>query len=136
MRKRSKNNDISVHAIAATKVVLLGLNATEEAAKGLLGFTVLRREGNSPSFKALGGGERRFKETDSSKRVDSRTAPIQSFMWSDYVVDSGKTYTYRVIPVYGKPEALIKGKSVDVTITTENPEVETHGIYFNRGVAG
>lgn len=136
MRKRSKNNNISVHAIAGTKVVLLGLNATEEAAEGLLGFTILRRKGKSASFKALGGGERWFKETAGLKRVDSRTAPIQGFMWSDYVVDSGETYTYRVFPVYGKPEALKKGKHVDVTITTENPEDKTHGIYFNRGVAG
>ena len=34
MRNRSENQDISVHAIAGTEVVLLGLNATEQAAKG------------------------------------------------------------------------------------------------------
>jgi phosphatidylserine/phosphatidylglycerophosphate/cardiolipin synthase-like enzyme len=137
MRKRKDNGKISVNAISGSHVVLLGLNAEKEAAKGLLGFTIRKRKGKSTSFQALGGGERRFKETDSSKRVDSRTAPIQDFMWSDYVVDPGQTYTYRVIPVYGKPEALKKGKHhVDVTITTEDPEHEMHGIYFNRGVAG
>ena len=47
MCKSNKNQDISVHAIAGTHVVLLGLNATEKAAKGLLGFTLDRREGYS-----------------------------------------------------------------------------------------
>jgi phosphatidylserine/phosphatidylglycerophosphate/cardiolipin synthase-like enzyme len=137
MRARNSNDDISVHAIAGTQVVLLGLNATEEAAEGLLGFTVLKRSGKSGSFQALGGGGgRRFAETDPDKKVDSRTAPIQGFMWSDYVVNPGESYTYRVIPLYGTPASLKKGKSVDVTVTTEHPDAGTHGIYFNRGAAG
>jgi hypothetical protein len=57
-------------------------------------------------------------------------------MWSDYVVNPGETYTYRVIPLYGKPDSIKKGKSVDVTITTESPDSGPHGIYFNRGAAG
>jgi len=137
MRVRNSNDDISVHAIAGTQVVLLGLNATEEAAEGLLGFSILKRLGTSGVFKALGGGGgRRFAETDPEQKVDSRTAPIQGFMWSDYVVDPGETYTYRVIPLYGTPDSLKKGNSVDVTVTTEHPNDETHGIYFNRGAAG
>ena len=43
MRKRSENKGISVHAIAGTYVVLLGLSAEEQAVKGLLGFTIYRR---------------------------------------------------------------------------------------------
>jgi len=136
MRKRKDNGKISVNAISGSHVVLFGLNAEEQEAKGLLGFTILRRKGNSSSFKALKGDGRRFKETGSKERIDSRTAPIQDFMWSDYVVDPGQNYTYRVIPVYGKPKGLKKGKHIDVTITTENPEKKKHAVYFNRGVAG
>ena len=44
MRKRKSNSKISVYAIAGTEVVLLGLNATEEAAEGLLGFTIYKRQ--------------------------------------------------------------------------------------------
>lgn len=40
MRKRSTRDGISVHAISGTEVVLLGLDATEAAAEGLLGFKV------------------------------------------------------------------------------------------------
>lgn len=140
MRERSKNPDISVHAIAGTEVVLLGLNAAEKAAEGLLGFTISKRKGNTGEFKFLGGG-RIFEgvhseEIDKKGSVDSETAPIQSFMWSDYVVDPKTTYTYRVVPVYGKPGALEPKEGVEVTITTEDPEHETHAVYFNRGVAG
>jgi len=138
MRERSKNEDISVHAIAGTEVVLLGLHAEPQATAGLLGFTIYKRKGKSGKEYPLGGG-RNFegvqREGDPGK-IKSDKAPIQAFMWGDYVVDPNKTYTYRVVPVYGKPEALEPGKGVEVTVTTEGPEGKTHAVYFNRGVAG
>ena len=57
MRQKEANQDVSVNAIAGTHVVMLGLDATEAARKGPLGFTILRREGNgknfAPSFRAF-----------------------------------------------------------------------------------
>ena len=139
MRKRSSANNISVHAIAGTQVVLLGIDAAPEASEGLLGFTISKRKGDEEP-KLLRGG-RGFEGVHSAEqlragKVDSSTAPIQAFMWSDYVVDPNHTYTYKIEPVYGAPDDLEHRPGVEVTITTEDPEGATHGIYFNRGVAG
>jgi phosphatidylserine/phosphatidylglycerophosphate/cardiolipin synthase-like enzyme len=129
MRKRSENAAISVHAIAGTEVVLLGLNASKKAAKGLLGFQILKSKGKAGKPKPLSGG-RDF------PGIKSKVPIIQGFMWSDYVVDPKTTYTYRVVPVYGDPAAPTSGDAVEVTISTEDPEGNTHAVYFNRGVAG
>ena len=139
MRKRGKNKRTSVHAIAGTEVVLLGLNVTEQAAEGLLGFTISRRTGTTGAFKTLEGDGRTFPgQTSDGKKTDSKTAPVQAMQWLDDEVDPDTTYTYKVQPVYGKPSALKRRKSeaVEVTVTTENPEEKKHAIYFNRGIAG
>ena len=109
MRERNNNQDISVHAIAGTYVVLLGLNATEKAAKGLLGFTIQRREGQTGEWEPLIGDGRIFKGLESNV-----SAIHQDFLWGDYVVAPKTIYTYRVVPVYGDPRALdldVKGIS-------------------------
>jgi phosphatidylserine/phosphatidylglycerophosphate/cardiolipin synthase-like enzyme len=142
MRQRSENTHISVHAIAGTEVVLLGLNSTEGAAKGLLGFTIYKRKEGSDRLVTL-TSRRSFERVPDEDvavvkgQVDSETAPIrQLFMWNDYVVEPNTSYTYKVVPVYGAPGALEPGIGVEVTITTEDPEEKTHAVYFNRGVAG
>lgn len=129
MRKRSKNQGISLHAIAGTEVVLLGLNAEESAATGLLGFNISKRKGQAGKFRPLHGG--RYCE-----KIKKEVQVIQAFLWSDYVVSPKTTYTYRAVPVYGDPAAPKEGEPVEVTITTESPDDKTHAVYFNRGVAG
>lgn len=139
MRQHCKNGDISVHAIAGTYVVLLGLDVEAEAAKGLLGFTITRtQEGQKDVILRGGRGFKGIhsKETLKQAKVYSDTAPIQGFMWGDYTVKPKTEYTYQVVPRFGAPGALESGEVLEVTITTEDPEGETHGIYFNRGVAG
>jgi phosphatidylserine/phosphatidylglycerophosphate/cardiolipin synthase-like enzyme len=139
MRRRSKNKYISVHAISGTEVVLLGLDATEEAAEGLLGFTIYRRRGKTGKKTPLGGGKifKGVHHENERGRLRSDKAPIQLFMWSDFVVDPGETYTYTVIPRYGIPGSLEpESNGVEVTIKTEHPDEKTHAVYFNRGVAG
>ena len=129
MRARATNGEISVHAIAGTEVVLLGLDATEAASKDLLGFRILKRKGKSGAFRPLSGG-RDF------EGVKSATPLIQGFLWGDYVVNSRTAYTYRVAPVHGDPKQPSIGNEVEVSITTEDPAGDVHGVYFNRGVAG
>ena len=142
MRIRRQNARLSVHAIAGTEVVLLGLNAAEEAAKGLIGFTIYKRKGVTGRFTPLPSGGRSFlgeqEEQADSRKVDSKSNPIQAFMWSDYKVDRGNTYTYKIVPVYGTPESLHHDTrhAVEVKVTTEDPAKQKHGVYFNRGVAG
>ena len=136
MRVRAKNSEISVHAVAGTHVVLLGLDAKKGALDGLLGFAIHRSGGGRPYW--LRGG-RLFKgqpKGTKTKRPDSRTAPIQTFLWSDYAAAPGKQYTYTVYPVYGTPKRPKRGEGLEVTVTTEQPDDGVHGIHFNRAVAG
>lgn len=130
MRKRSRKGDVTVHAIAGTEVVLLGMNAVEKAAEGLLGFRIYRKQEGSDEEPVLLGGGRKFEGHEEPDRV------IQGFLWGDYVVDPKTTYSYRVVPVYGTPDALVEGKAAEVSITTEHPEDKVHSAFFNRGVAG
>jgi len=138
MRARAENRGISVHAVAGTRVVCLGLDATEEAARGLLGFAIERRHGKSSTWL---GGVRYFEatpppETRRGMRVDSDKAPIQSFLWGDYAASPGTKYRYRVHPVYGEPGALELGDPAEVDVRTERQDDGSHGVFFNRGVAG
>jgi phosphatidylserine/phosphatidylglycerophosphate/cardiolipin synthase-like enzyme len=137
MRKRASKNGVSVHAIAGTEVVLLGLDATKTAVRGLLGFSIYKKKGKGKET-TLGGGKI-FKDVHGEGKqssIKSDQAPIQLFMWSDYSASPNTAYTYRVVPVYGKPDAQKPGQSVSVTIKTEAPDDGTHGVFFNRGVAG
>ena len=119
MRSRSKTKSpISVHAIAGTEVVLLGLDADKKATKGLIGFAIDRLDQKTGNIKSL------------SKE------PIQKFLWGDYTANPGQTYTYTVKPLYGTLAAHKAGADVKVQVTTEDPDDGTHGVYFNRGVAG
>lgn len=139
MRVRAKGKSLSVHAVAGTEVVLLGMDIKPaKKAKGLIGFSI-QRTGPNAKEKWLRGGKA-FSDLPlaEGEPVDSRTFPIQSFVWGDYEAEAGKKYTYTVTAQYGKPGALKAGESVTIEVTTENPDdpKAKHGIYFNRGVAG
>lgn len=142
MRKKAKAGDFSVHAIAGTYVVLLGMNIKEGSPlrKGLLGFAIFRRnektgkEGWIPGYKIFEPKEGE-PEPEKGKLVSSEDFPIQGFLWGDYMAERSTLYTYKVVPMYGSPGALKPGKSVKLSITTEDPAAATHGIFFNRGAA-
>ena len=72
MRKRANNKYISVHAIAGTEVVLLGLNAEEEAIAGLLGFNIFKKKDGDKEYKQLSGGRGFEKSTSDNKHINIR----------------------------------------------------------------
>ncbi|MBL8179987.1 MAG: hypothetical protein JNL64_00065 [Blastocatellia bacterium] len=138
MRSGNHNGKISVHAISGNHVVTLGLDATDEAMVGLLGFAIRRtQEAKNESYFMR--GYKPFKEVYPQPKpgvyYSSSEQPIQSFIWGDYAVEAGQTYGYEVIPVYGTPKNLKYGESVVVEITAEKLENDKHEIFFNRGVA-
>lgn len=153
MRQRESNDLLSVHAISGTHVVMLGLDATEDALDGLLGFTIRRSGGGRDA--TLGGGlvfkgvaaettettpgstpARGAEPPAHPPSVRSDEAPIQAFLWSDYTAVPGTDYTYEVVPVYGAAGALEPRDGVSVSVRTETPDDGVHGVFFNRGVAG
>ena len=129
MRKRKNNQSISVQAICGSHVVRLGLDAQPAAARGLLGFNIVRTGPGQAQPIALTGG-RDF------AGVTSDVPVIQSFLWGDYGVEPAATYIYRIVPVSGTPARQKKGRAIQVTVTTEDRASQTHAVVFNRGVAG
>lgn len=139
MRVRKRNEGISVHAISGSYVILLGLDATPEAARGLLGFAI-RRTDHTEQERYWLKGFRTFEETMPDPvpgyNVSTYEHPIQGFMWGDYTAKPDHEYTFEVIPVYGTPKNLDHGEPVIVKIATEREDQGEHAVYFNRGVAG
>ncbi len=139
MRRKRGNGNISVFAISGSHVILLGLDATEKAKNGLLGFSIFRTDYSEEEQYWL-CGFKTFKETCPApmpgKLVSTREHPVQGFLWGDYTAKPNHKYSYKIIPRYGKPDAMTEGDAVEVTISTVNEDNGLHGVYFNRGVAG
>lgn len=130
MRYRKTSGELSVHAIAGTHVVLFAMNLLEVRTKGLIGFQIRRRSGGSTTW--LSGGKR----FDGQEAGDCRVAPIQAFLWGDYEATPGARYVYTVSAVYGTPSKMTLGDSVTLRVRMEDPHEGSHGVFFNRGVAG
>ncbi len=131
MRLRNNANGVSLHIIAGTHVVLLCLDVDANTRKGLLGFILKRKEISSGNTVNLKG----FKEFENeSKKSDLNI--IQAFLWGDYKATPNTEYEYAATPVYGTPKNLKNGTEITITITTEDPNSGTHGVFFNRGTVG
>src|SRR5918998_4575971 len=63
MRKKEKSGPLSVHAIAGTYVVLLGIDMEETASSGVLGFAIERTDHTEDERYWL-RGLRTFQATD------------------------------------------------------------------------
>jgi len=139
MRKRNRNEAISVQAVAGSYVVLLGLDATPAAANGLLGFAIYRID-HTESEQYWLKGFKTFEATEPhplpGSLVSTEEHPIQGFLWGDYTAKPNHKYTYRVTPLYGQPKALLPGSPVSVMVNTESEDEGEHAVFFNRGVAG
>lgn len=144
MRRRAKRQGFSVRAVSGTYVVLLGMNINSGSRllEGLLGFAIHRTE-HTARTKSRGRwlqGYLTFEATRKNHKfgelVSTLKNPIQDFLWGDYTARAGRRYTYRVVPMYGQPGALRRGRSIQVTISTESEIKNAHAVFFNRGAAG
>ena len=140
MRKRAEKNGISVHAIAGSHVVLLGIDAkTGEALEGLLGFAIKRidnTEDESYWLKGFRTFEQNAAEHHAGTLVSTWKNPIQDFLWGDYTAKPGHEYVYVVVPIYGKPSDIRHGPAASVTVSTEDESGGVHAVFFNRAAAG
>ena len=132
------NGPLSVHAIAGTYGVLLGIDMEEAASRGVLGFAIERTDHTEDERYWL-RGLRTFEQTDPGVPgvlVSTLEHPFQSFLWGDYTAKTRHSYTYRVVAMRGKPKKLEQREEVEVRIETEDDAAEKHAVFFNRGVAG
>lgn len=136
MRSRGSNEAITATLIAGTEVVLIGLDVAPAYRAGLLGFSIWRRTARGGEFEPLLGG-RSFRGLQSADKGGAplSDAPVQDFLWGDYVVDPDTDYVYRIACAYGRPGALDHRHGLEIAVRTESADDGRHGIYFNRGVA-
>lgn len=140
MRKTARKGDLSVRAIAGSYVTLLGISIEDGSPMldGLLGFALWRRDETDNKEGWLPGMKRFRSDAEDphpTKLTSTRTQPLQGFLWGDYAVTAGHKYTYRVVPVYGAPGALVERDGVEVSFKTEPEKGAVHSVYFNRGAA-
>jgi phosphatidylserine/phosphatidylglycerophosphate/cardiolipin synthase-like enzyme len=140
MRIRKTTGNLTVKAYAGSTGVLLTFNIPENQIEGLMGFAIEEKRDdrdwrwlrtqlewdNLPSPKA-------------GTQFDSNTNPIQKFRWSDYGVEPGRTYDYRIHSMYGTPGNLEARDTVAISVTTEKDiDLEANGshrVIFNRAAA-
>ncbi len=154
MRQLVNGAVLAVRAIGGLHVVTIAWDFVEgqdAKKKGLLGFAVERSEIEHDQVieRYFLRGIKRFKSKDEGlppgTPMPTSEHPIQSFQWGDYTAKPGRTYRYRVVPVYGQPKLieLDDASAMIIEIATE-PErgragdggQAAHDIYFNRGAAG
>lgn len=132
---RAENGGIAVHAIPGTWSVLFGLDATEEARQGLLGFALGKRSRSGDIRWQR--GFKFFAETVPDPQPGERRStlehPIQSFLWGDYSAVPGRETGYVFRPLYGTPGALTAGPDVELSVRTHGENGARHEVFFNRG---
>jgi len=136
MRAPGDGDGIKIQLIAGTYVVLIGMSVEPDRIGELLGFTIERTD-HTEGERYFLSNSLLFERNDAGTKSDYSTAknPVQAFSWGDYTAKPGHTYTYEVTARYGTPAKLNDGPHAAATVTTENPDDGTHGVYFNRGVA-
>jgi hypothetical protein len=139
VRKKVTSGPLSVNAIAGAYVVFLGIDMTAAGSKGLLGFAIERID-HTENERYWLRGLKTFAETDQGlppgTLVSTLEQPVQGFQWGDYTAKPDHDYTYRIVALSGKPKNLVQGTTVEVQVQTENEDLGTHMVHFNRGVAG
>lgn len=134
MRASSEANGIAVKAYAGTTGVLLALNLSDGARRGLLGFAIERRAGHEREW-LRGLLPFPWMRHRRGALIESNVAPIQRFRWSDYRVYPDRTYVYRVHPVYGSSRRPELEPGPEVTVRTASSRRGRHIILFNRAAA-
>ena len=126
---------VSVRAISGTHVVFLAFDMRELDAQGLMGFAIQRTDYTEGETVWL-RGNKTFSSVRPSTGIEDASShdhPFQAFQWADYAAKPGYKYRYRVIPMYGRPGALIGKAASGVTIETEPLSGTKHEVHFNRG---
>ncbi|WP_088288522.1 phospholipase D-like domain-containing protein [Kineosporia sp. A_224] len=137
MRSSSTVGGLTVHAVAGTHAVLLGFDLVDPA--GCLGFGVRRTdhtEDESYWLRGLKTFASLVPHPSPGMDFSLRDHPVQGFQWGDYTAKPDHEYTYDVVAWRGAPGALEPLLQASVRVRTEPEDDGTHGVWFNRGVAG
>src|SRR4051794_26932131 len=143
MKATDTQDGLTLRVIAGTYNVLLGMDLQDGLQAGCLGFTIERTHLGAPGAPLPAGQEEhrflpnmlRFPKDQQAQDITTDRAPIQKFRWGDYTTTPGHSYRYRVTAQYGQWDQLDPRRSVEVTVTTEDPANPDTAVFFNRGAA-
>ena len=138
--KSPSSNLFQVFAVTGVNTISFGINASEEAKSGLLGFAVERVDPakneryTMPGFKVF---ESVIPNPAPETQVSTWDHPVQSFVWDDFTAKDNHEYEYVFHPIKGTPKNLDRSaKPFSIKVQTEPLfSEEAHDIFFNRGVA-
>ena len=136
--KSKKTGGFQVFAVTGVNTISFGIDATEAAKKGLLGFAVERKdpEGVTKTISGFKVFKSLIPEPDPTTRVKTDEHPVQSFVWDDFTAQPDSHYEYAFVPMKGKPGALQRQKPVVIGVDTEPQFSKLESdVFFNRGVA-
>ena len=133
--RRKSSGLVTVRAISGTHVVFLAFSMKESDAKGLMGFAIQRTDLTDDETIWLRGNKTfaSIRPSTGIEDASSHEHPFQAFQWADYSAKPGYRYRYRVIPMYGRANALTQRAATRITISTEPLSGERHDVHFNRG---
>lgn len=134
MREKVEVGGVQLAAYSGNRVVFLAWSLPENKTVDLLAFGLSRTTPGSDKIFGLKGAKG-FDDPELSKHFGDGH-PLQTFSWGDYSALDGTEYTYTLKPVYRKDGVCIDGEPLSITICTENSNVGTHAVFFNRGAAG
>lgn len=136
-------NKVKVRAYTSPTLVLLAFDWPDGGSRqDFLGFAIARSPGFQGENQSWLPNRVGFAgPAPKGQDLPSNTSPIQKFLWWDARIDDpdrGKTFTYKVTPVVGAPDApqLLSECEASLSVTVPRPVDAGLGVgtYFNRAV--
>lgn len=147
MRAKATKDGLTLQIIAGTHNAIVGMDLADDKRAGCLGFSIYRTSFGpvaepfpKPQNRWL-PNMLRFPSDTSGDAITTETAPLQKFRWGDYTLKPASRYKFRVVPRYGKPDALTPDPEADpdagieLEVITEDRSSPETCIHFNRGAA-
>ena len=134
---------VKLRAYLSPTLVLLALDWPDGGSrKDFLGFAIRRSPGFTGEAESWLPNRAGFDgPAKNGGDLPSNSSPVQKFLWWDARIDDpdrGKTFTYTVTPVVGKPDApeLLTPCAGELPVTIPHPVDAKLGVatYFNRAV--
>lgn len=138
MRIKSDSQNLEVYAVVGTHTAVLSFDFKNKP-NNLLGFAIERKDSKTGKRTWL-EGQKCFKsiipDPVKGQKYPTHLHPIQSFLWKDFTLTPGESYTFKITPVSGVPNQPLYGSPVEIDVTAEKEWDGKQGVYFNRGVSG
>jgi hypothetical protein len=138
MRARNTSSNLQVYGVAGTHTAVLAMDFATRP-EGLLGLAFERQDLASGRITWL-EGQKCFKSLVPApvpgQKYPTHLHPVQGLFWKDFTLQPGRSYRYKVTPVFGSPASPAYGPATELTLAAEPEWDGQHGVYFNRGVSG